>query len=56
MACFELEHSHSLKKPPLHRVLRFGPLRVKMRAESSCIDGSAWEKGWLKKIHQSLHA
>ncbi len=56
MACFALENSQSLKKPPLHRVLRFGPLRVKMRAVESPVDGSAWEKGWLKKIHQSLHA
>ncbi len=55
MACCALEQCSSLKKPTLHRVLRLGPLRVKLRAAPPLGDGRTWEQDWFQKILQSLH-
>ena len=45
-----------LKKPPTHRELRFGPLRLKIRASAPVEDRSALIRGWIDQLASSLHA
>ena len=44
-----------LRKPPSHRELRLGPLRLKLRHKAEAVDRSPLERAWFEKILQ-LHA
>jgi len=44
-----------LRKPPSHRELRLGPLRIKMRQKAPATDRSSLERGWMDRILATLH-
>jgi glycosyltransferase involved in cell wall biosynthesis len=46
----------SLQKPPTHRELRFGPLRLRLRRPAPQQDREPLEREWFEQIVQSLHA
>jgi glycosyltransferase involved in cell wall biosynthesis len=52
---FKLVDCLDLRRPPSHRELRLGPLRIKMRQKAAIPDRKASERAWLERILANLH-
>lgn len=53
---FKLGDSLNLRRPPSHRELRLGPLRIKLRHTAPAADRTSLERAWLERILATLHA
>jgi glycosyltransferase involved in cell wall biosynthesis len=52
---FKLGDSLDLRRPPSHRELRLGPLRIKLRQTAPAVDRKSLERAWLDQIIATLH-
>jgi hypothetical protein len=52
---FKLGDVLGLRRPPSHRELRLGPLRIKLRQAVNATDRSSLERAWLEQILAKLH-
>jgi glycosyltransferase involved in cell wall biosynthesis len=52
---FKLGDSLDLRRPPSHRELRLGPLRIKLRQTAAAVDRKSLERAWLDQILATLH-
>jgi hypothetical protein len=52
---FPLRDSLHLRRPPSHRELRLGPLRLKLRHTAPAADRTSLERAWMEQIIATLH-